>query len=161
MELDPTPELTHALNALRELPAHIATRLTTHLEGIWLGSGAAPGLAGLLHLPGGTASAGGVRMLVGTGPHVSASLAHHLVGHLLYRLDTRATHPEWRRIMSRCVPVLRQDHYHSSEEWWAESYALVATGRAHRLLRLLSCDDAVARSVWNHHKTCANREPCP
>jgi hypothetical protein len=85
---------------------------------------------------------------------VSASLAHHAAGHALCGLDQAHRSPEWRRLMRRCAPVLRVSHYASwAEEWWAESYALVAVGAAHRLFTLLSCDDAAAAAVWHYHRS--------
>ncbi|MBO3748160.1 hypothetical protein J5X84_18965 [Streptosporangiaceae bacterium NEAU-GS5] len=165
LHLEPghSAELAGAAAALAELSGRAARRLAGALDGIWLGETALPGLAALVHLcaadtvprprpPVDLAPAAGRRIVIGSGPHVSGSLAHHAAGHALCGLDRAHLSPEWARIMRRCAPVFRLPHYAAAaEEWWAESYALVATGAAHRLFTLLSYDDAVARLVWNYH----------
>jgi hypothetical protein len=63
-----------------------------------------------------------------------------------------ADRPEWQTIMFRCRPVLIADRYQDAHEWWAESYALCATGHLDQLSRMLSGDDNVALMVWAYYR---------
>ncbi|MFI6803000.1 anthrax toxin lethal factor-related metalloendopeptidase [Streptosporangium canum] len=158
----PHADLIHAVDDLASLPVHIASRLAEGLDAIWIGSGNVPDLDNLGHLRGQPTHPGGAlwdtipgictgRLIaIGTGPHVSASLVHHEIGHALDFMDQMSQGQEWHTIMRLCSPKLQQPRYRDSQiEWFAEAYALCISRQARRLLRMLDGDENLAAVVWN------------
>jgi hypothetical protein len=91
-------------------------------------------------------------MAIGTGDHVSVSLVDHEVGHALEVMDDMATRPDWQAIMHRSRPLLAIDRYQDAREWWAEAWALCATGRLSQLVRTLGGDANTAEMTWAYYR---------
>jgi len=163
----PAPENVHAIDALAELPVHIATRLADNYEAIWVGEGSVCDLDSLSYLHGQPVRPGDptspawdvvpglcTRKMIalGTRDHVSASLVHHEVGHALDLLDEMSAREEWRTIMMLVGEHLAHPRYLDPLEWFAESFALCSTRQASRLLRMLDGQDNLAAIVWNYFR---------
>jgi hypothetical protein len=161
----PPADVIAVVDRLAGLPVHIASRLASGLDGIWVGPGPVPGLDHLGHLRGVPVSPGsphrwdivpgavaGRVMAIGTGDHVSVSLVDHEVGHALDVLDDMATRPDWQAIMRRSRPLLVIDRYQDPREWWAEAWALCATGRLSQLVRTLGGDEIAAEMTWAYYR---------
>ncbi|MFG2005023.1 hypothetical protein ACGFNU_38350 [Spirillospora sp. NPDC048911] len=165
----PPPEVITVIDRLAALPGPIAAQVADALtDGLWIGVGPVPGLDHLGHLagqpirekseilwdhvPGATLWDHETRMMVvGTGPHVSGSLADHEIGHVVERRRRAAETCEWETIMLRCRPLLVVDRWHDPYEWWAEAWALVATGQLPRLIRTLSGSEPVAEIITRYY----------
>ncbi|MDP9866689.1 MULTISPECIES: hypothetical protein [Streptosporangium] len=154
----PRRELVAAVDELAGLPVHLATRLAEDLDGIWLG---ADTLAEQPEPDGScdarVADSAGLYMgrtvVIAGGAHSSGALVHHMIGHALCDLDETDRTPEWRRIMRFCRPLLGLDRYRDHpSEWWAETYALCASRRLDRLVRLLAGDGGAAAAVAAYHQ---------
>lgn len=147
----PPAELVAAVDFLATLPGFLASRLADWLDGIWLGDATVPGLDDLGHMAGQPLREGsattwdvvpgalvGRTMVIGTGEHLSVSLAGHEVGHAVEQMDGMADDEEWQTIMKMCRDHLFSDKFADPREWWAESWAAVATRQFGALQRMLS-----------------------
>ncbi|RCG21148.1 hypothetical protein DQ384_36660 [Sphaerisporangium album] len=161
----PPANLINAVDELAALPVHIATRLAQELDEIWLGVGYVPDLDNLGFLRGHPIEPGsavlwdqvpgvctGRIIAIGTGDHVSASLVLHEVGHGLDSLDAMSQSSEWQTIMRMCRSRIQHPRYLNAVEWWAEAYALCASGQLGRLVRLLDDDENLAEMVWAYYR---------
>ncbi|WP_155343591.1 anthrax toxin lethal factor-related metalloendopeptidase [Acrocarpospora pleiomorpha] len=149
---------------LASLPVHIATRLAEELDAIWLGPGAVPDLDDLGHLRGQAIPSGvalwdvvpgmctGRIIAIGTSAHVSASLVLHEVGHALDVWDGMSSSAEWTTVMKMISPHIQHPRYLDTVEWFAEAYALCASGQAGRLLRMLDGQENLAAVVWGYFR---------
>lgn len=163
----PPAEVITAIDRLASLPGPIATQIAEVLGGgLWVGVGTVPDLDHFGHLAGRPVRAGSAArwddvpgvtdwetrtMAVGTGPHVSASLVDHEIGHVIERRRRGAESPEWETIMFRCRPVLQIERWLDPLEWWAEGWALVITGQLPRLIRILGGHEPVAEIVARYY----------
>ncbi|GAA2628385.1 hypothetical protein SMC26_29300 [Actinomadura fulvescens] len=167
----PPGEVIAAIDRLAALPGPIASQVAEALTGgLWIGVGPITGLDHFGHLagqpvrPGGTARWDEIPGItdwetrtaaIGTGPHISASLTDHEIGHVIERRRRAAESPEWETIMFRCRPLLVMERWHDPREWWAEAWALVITGQFEWLTRQLSGSlpvmEMVARYYVRHY----------
>lgn len=161
----PPAELVAAVDFLATLPGHLAFRLANWLDGIWLGDATVPGLDDLGHMAGKPLREGsavtwdivpgalvGRTLVIGTGEHLSVSVPAHEVGHALEQMDGMADREEWQTIVAMCRGKLMADRYEENPyEWWAESWAMVATGAYGELLRMLTGHKHLLMVVAGYH----------
>lgn len=161
----PPASLIHAIDRIAGLPVHLASRMATWLDGLWLGDGAVPDLDDLWFLRGQLvrddskilwdhepAAVIGRTMVLGTGDHLSVSLVDHELGHVLDMMDGMSDRPDWQTIMWRCRPLVLHPRYQDPAELWAEGYAHVATGELRRLTRLLGGNSEIMEMMWAYYR---------
>ena len=161
----PPAEVIIAVTRLASQPSHIASRLADALDGLWLGDGKVPDLDDLGHLrgvpvrPGSTVTwddepAGliGNTLAIGTGESLSCSVLDHEIGHVLSVADGMAQRRDWQTIMFLCRQHLVDPRWFDAEEWFAEAYALCATGELSQLVRILDGERQVAQMVWAYYR---------
>lgn len=160
----PPPETIAVIDRLAAQPVHIASLVISELDELWVGIGSVPGLDHLGYLAGQPVRPGSVivwddvpgatvgrTVAIGTGRTVSASLVDHELAHVIERSRRMAEQPDWQTIMLRCRPHLIVERWYDPLEWWAEAWALVATGQLDRLVRTLSGHEQVAEMVARYY----------
>lgn len=149
----PSPALVLAVDRLADLPAHIAGRLADQISGIWIGSGAVPGLDDLGHLRGVPLSPDRPRVtwdliagvfadgLIAVGSIESAShdVMLHEVGHALDQMDRMSAGDEFTALHALVRPVLANQLYSDRPaELFAEGFALTAADYPAGLVTMMS-----------------------
>ncbi|MBV2363137.1 hypothetical protein LG943_03680 [Streptomonospora sp. S1-112] len=162
----PHPTVIGHIDALANLPFHIADRVIDEVEGIYVGEGSVVDLDGLGHLrgrptdPDDPASRTFDRftgiyrygvVAIGGRPHQSVSLVLHEVGHVLDVADRMMSETrEWRDLHRACLPLLKAAYWHKRDEWWAEAFALTAAHKEHLLVSHLAGDVSLAYAVMEY-----------
>lgn len=160
----PPAETIAVIDRLAAQPVHIASLVISELDELWVGVGSVPGLDHLGYLAGQPVRPGsaivwddvpgvtvGRTVAIGTGRTVSASLTDHELAHVIERSRRMAEQPDWQTIMLRCRPHLIVERWYDPLEWWAEAWALVATGQLDRLVRTLNGHEQVAEMVARYY----------
>jgi len=160
----PLAETIAVIDRLAAQPVHIASIVISELDELWVGMGGVPRLDNLGYLAGQLVREGssilwddvpgatvGRKVVIGTGPTVSASLVDHELGHVVERARRMAEQQDWQTIMFRCRPHLIMERWLDPLEWWAEGWALVATGQLERLVRLLNGHEGCAEMVARYY----------
>ncbi|GAB3209207.1 hypothetical protein GCM10027294_22670 [Marinactinospora endophytica] len=162
----PSQTVLDNINALANLPFHIADRVIDEVEAIYVGEGSIVELDGMgvlrgrLTYPEGPHSrpferlAGIYRygvVALGSLPHESISLVLHEVGHVLDIADRMMSETrEWRDLHRACVARLCEPYWHIRHEWWAEAFALTAGDGFEVLTDLLAGDTRLAYDVTSY-----------
>jgi hypothetical protein len=160
----PPPETIAVIDRLAAQPVHIASLVISELDELWVGVGPVPGLDHLGYLAGQPIKPGspitwdhvpgitvGRRVAIGTGPTVSASLTDHELAHVIERARRMAEQPDWQTVMRMCRTHLVIERWQDPLEWWAEAWALVATGQLGRLVRVLGNHEQTAEVVARYY----------
>jgi hypothetical protein len=165
----PEPATVTAVNRLAELPQLIKERLAAGLDAIHVGAGGVPDLddmrdlKGVL-LPSGRATwdacagaYGDKKVIVGSRPSPTPDVMCHEIGHALDDLD--GTGGRWQsdsadfcRLYQRCMSRLasafhRQGGPLGRREFFADSFAAIASGQRPALVEMLSGDTRAALDV--------------
>lgn len=152
------------IDRLAAQPVHIASLVINELDELWVGMGGVPDLDHMGYLAGQPVRPGssivwddvpgatvGRTVVIGTGHSVSASLVDHELAHVVERSRQMTEHRDWQTIMMRCRPHLIVERWYDPLEWWAEGWALVATGQLARLVRILNGHEEVAEMVARYY----------
>jgi hypothetical protein len=168
---DATPEMATlaAINRLAELPQLIKERLAAGLDAIYVGSGGVPDLDDMGDLKGvllpsrratwdACAGAyGDKKIIVGSRPSPTPDVMCHEIGHALDDLDGpegrwQSDSAEFCRLYQRCMSLLasafhRQGGPLGRREFFADSFAAIASGQRPALVEMLSGDTRAALDV--------------
>jgi hypothetical protein len=165
----PDPECVTAVNRLADLPLLIKEKLAAGLDAIHIGAGGVPdlddmaGLAGV-PLPSGRATwdacagaYGDRKIIVGSRPSPTPDVMCHEVGHALDDLDGsdggwQSDCADFRALYGRCLLHLASEfHRHGDtlgrREFFADSFAAIASGQRPALVEMLSGDTRTALDV--------------
>ncbi len=167
--LPPPPEVVEAVDRLAELPERIKERLAAGLDAIFIGPGGVPELDEMtalrgVRLPSGQASwdacagaYGDRKIVVGSQPSPTPDVMCHEVGHALDDLDSppgkwQSDSAEFRMLYDQCQPHLASDFHRQPgglgrKEFFADSFAAIASGQRPALVDMLSGDTRTALRV--------------
>jgi hypothetical protein len=168
-DASPEPATVAAVNRLAELPQLIKERLAAGLDAIHVGAGGVPDLdhmrdlKGVL-LPSGRATwdacagaYGDKKIIVGSRPSPTPDVMCHEIGHALDDLDGTAGRWQsdsadfchlYQRCMSRMASAFhRQGGPLGRREFFADSFAAIASGQRPALVEMLSGDTRAALDV--------------
>jgi hypothetical protein len=165
----PSPETVAAINRLAGLPQLIKEKLAAGLEAIHVGDGGVPDLDQMgdlkgVPLPSGRATwdscagaYGDRKIIVGSRPSPTPDVTCHEVGHALDDLDEAAGMwlsdlADFTALHNRCLPHLaiefhRRDGASSRREFFADSFAAIASAQRPALVDMLSGDTRSALDV--------------
>jgi hypothetical protein len=165
----PAPETVAAINRLAGLPLLIKEKLAAGLDAIHVGGGGVPDLDQMgelkgVALPSGRATwdacagaYGDRKIIVGSRPSPTPDVTCHEVGHALDDLDGAAGMwqsdlADFTALYNRCVPHLaiefhRRDGAFSRREFFADSFAAIASAQRPALVEMLSGDTRSALDV--------------
>jgi hypothetical protein len=165
----PSPETVGAINRLAGLPLLIKEKLAAGLEAIHVGGGGVPDLDQMgelkgVPLPSGRATwdacagaYGDRKIIVGSRPSPTPDVTCHEVGHALDDLDGAAGMwqsdlADFTAVYNRCIPHLaidfhRRDGAFSRREFFADSFAAIASAQRPALVEMLSGDTRSALDV--------------
>jgi hypothetical protein len=168
-EATPEPATLAAINRLAELPQLIKERLAAGLDAIYVGSGGVPDLDDMGDLKGvllpsrratwdACAGAyGDKKIIVGSRPSPTPDVMSHEIGHALDDLDGpegqwQSDSAEFCRLYQRCMSLLasafhRQGGPLGRREFFADSFAAIASGQRPALVEMLSGDTRAALDV--------------
>jgi len=168
-EATPSPETVAAINRLAGLPLLIKEKLAVGLEAIHVGGGGVPDLDQMgdlkgVALPSGRATwdacagaYGDRKIIVGSRPSPTPDVTCHEVGHALDDLDGAAGMwqsdlADFTTLYNRCLPHLaidfhRRDGAFSRREFFADSFAAIASAQRPALVEMLSGDTRSALDV--------------
>lgn len=165
----PPVQVVRAIDRLAELPQTVSRRLADNLDAIHVGPGGVPDLDSMsrlrgIPLPSGRATwdacagaYGERKIIVGTRPSAAPDVVCHEVGHALDDIDGSGGHwqsdtDEFRALYNRCLPHLLSD-FHRQEgqlgrrEFFADSFAAIASGQRPALVDMLGGDTRIALDV--------------
>jgi hypothetical protein len=165
----PPPQVIAAIDRLAEFPRQLQEKLAAGLDGIYVGAGGVPDLDDMaaLHgrpLPSGKATwdacagaYGDRKIVVGTRPSPTPDVMCHEVGHALDDLDSppgkwQSDSAEFRHIYDQCQPFIASDFHRQRgglgrKEFFADSFAAIASGQRPALVDMLSGNTRIALLV--------------
>ena len=165
----PPPEVARAIDRLAELPLSVSERLADGVDAIYVGPGGVPDLDEMsrLHgvpLPSGLATwdacagaYGERKIIIGTRPSATPDVVCHEIGHALDDLDGaegtwQSDSDEFRALYERCRSRLmsdfhRQDGPLGRREFFADSFAAIASSQRPALVDMLGGDTRTALDV--------------
>jgi hypothetical protein len=165
----PPPQVIAAIDRLAEFPRQLQEKLAAGLDGIYVGAGGVPDLDDMaaLHgrpLPSGKATwdacagaYGDRKIVVGTRPSPTPDVMCHEVGHALDDLDSppgkwQSDSAEFRHIYDQCQPFIASDFHRQRgglgrKEFFADSFAAIASGQRPALVDMLSGNTRIALRV--------------
>ena len=165
----PPAEVARAIDRLAELPLSVSERLADGVEAIYVGPGGVPDLDDMsrLHgvpLPSGLATwdacagaYGERKIIIGTRPSATPDVVCHEIGHALDDLDGsggtwQSDSDEFRALYERCRSRLvsdfhRQDGSLGRREFFADSFAAIASSQRPALVDMLGGDTRTALDV--------------
>ena len=165
----PPPEVARAIDRLAELPLSVSERLADGVDAIYVGPGGVPDLDEMsrLHgvpLPSGLATwdacagaYGERKIIIGTRPSATPDVVCHEIGHALDDLDGadatwQSDSDEFRALYERCRSRLvsdfhRQDGSLGRREFFADSFAAIASSQRPALVDMLGGDTRTALDV--------------
>jgi len=165
----PPAAVARAIDRLAELPLSVAERLADGVDAIYVGPGGVPDLDDMsrLHgveLPSGLATwdacagaYGERKIIIGTRPSATPDVVCHEIGHALDDLDGpdgtwQSDSDEFRALYERCRSRLvsdfhRQDGPLGRREFFADSFAAIASSQRPALVDMLGGDTRTALDV--------------
>ena len=165
----PPAAVARAIDRLAELPLSVAERLAGGVDAIYVGPGGVPDLDDMsrLHgvaLPSGLATwdacagaYGERKIIIGTRPSATPDVVCHEIGHALDDLDGpdgtwQSDSDEFRALYERCRSRLvsdfhRQDGPLGRREFFADSFAAIASSQRPALVDMLGGDTRTALDV--------------
>jgi hypothetical protein len=168
-DASPSPETVAAINRLAGLPKLIKEKLATGLDAIHVGDGGVPDLDQMgdlkgVPLPSGRSTwdacagaYGDRKIIVGSRPSPTPDVTCHEVGHALDDLDGAAglwqsDLADFTALYDRCLPHLaidfhRRDGAFSRREFFADSFAAIASAQRPALVEMLSGNTRSALDV--------------
>ena len=165
----PAPEIVTAINRLAGLPQLIKEKLAAGLSAIYVGPGGVPdldhmgGLKGV-PLPSGRATwdacagaYGDRKIIVGSRPSPTPDVTCHEVGHALDDIDGsggtwQSDSADFAALYDRCILHLASEFHQTDSslgrrEFFADSFAAIASGQRPALVEMLSGDTRTALDV--------------
>jgi hypothetical protein len=158
-----------AIDRLAELPQLIKEKLVAGLDAIYVGSGGVPDLDDMgelkgVVLPSGRATwdacagaYGDKKIIVGTRPSPTPDVMCHEIGHALDDIDGsggcwQSDSDEFCRLYERCLPRMASEFHRQSgalgkREFFADSFAAIASGQRPALVAMLNGDTRAALDV--------------
>ncbi|HUC21332.1 MAG TPA: hypothetical protein VMA73_01365 [Streptosporangiaceae bacterium] len=168
-DTSPSPETVAAINRLAGLPKLIKEKLAAGLDAIHVGDGGVPDLDQMgdlkgVPLPSGRSTwdacagaYGDRKIIVGSRPSPTPDVTCHEVGHALDDLDGAAglwqsDLADFTALYDRCLPHLaidfhRRDGAFSRREFFADSFAAIASAQRPALVEMLSGNTRSALDV--------------
>jgi hypothetical protein len=168
-DASPSPQTVAAINRLAGLPRLIKEKLAAGLDAIHVGDGGVPDLDQMgdlkgVPLPSGRSTwdaCGGAygdrKIIVGSRPSPTPDVTCHEVGHALDDLDGAAglwqsDLADFTALYNRCLPHLaidfhRRDGASSRREFFADSFAAIASAQRPALVEMLSGNTRSALDV--------------
>jgi hypothetical protein len=165
----PPPEVVRAIDRLAELPLSVSERLADGVDAIYVGPGGVPDLDDMsrlrgVPLPSGRATwdacagaYGERKIIIGTRPSATPDVVCHEIGHALDDLDGpdgrwQSDSDEFRALYERCRSRLvsdfhRQDGSLGRREFFADSFAAIASSQRPALVDMLGGDTRTALDV--------------
>jgi hypothetical protein len=165
----PPPQAVAAVERLASFPLELQRKLADGLTGIYVGAGGVPELDDMgdlrgVPLPGGRATwdacagaYGEKKIVVGTRPSPTPDVVCHEVGHALDDLDSppgkwQSDSAEFRLIYDQCQNYLASDFHRQRgglgrKEFFADSFAAIASGQRPALVDMLSGNTRIALRV--------------
>jgi hypothetical protein len=165
----PPPQVRAAVERLAMLPRGLQDKLAAGLTGIYVGAGGVPDLDHMTELRGVPLPAGRAtwdacagaygerKIVVGSRPSPTPDVMCHEVGHALDDLDSppgrwQSDLAEFRLIYDQCQPYLASDFHRQRgglgrKEFFADSFAAIASGQRPALVDMLSGNTRVALRV--------------
>jgi hypothetical protein len=165
----PPAQAVAAVERLASFPLELQRKLADGLTGIYVGAGGVPELDDMgdlrgVPLPGGRATwdacagaYGEKKIVVGTRPSPTPDVVCHEVGHALDDLDSppgkwQSDSAEFRLIYDQCQNYLASDFHRQRgglgrKEFFADSFAAIASGQRPALVDMLSGNTRIALRV--------------
>jgi hypothetical protein len=158
-----------AIDRLAELPKLIKEKLVAGLDAIYVGSGGVPDLDDMgelkgVALPSGRATwdacagaYGDRKIIVGSRPSPTPDVMCHEIGHALDDIDGsggcwQSDSTEFCRLYERCLPRMASEFHRQpgalgKREFFADSFAAIASGQRPALVHMLGGDTRAALDV--------------
>jgi hypothetical protein len=168
-ETGPVAAAIAAINRLAELPQIIKERLVAGLDAIYVGAGGVPDLDDMAQLkgvllPSGRATwdacagaYGDRKIIVGSRPSPTPDVMCHEIGHALDDIDGlegqwQSDTAEFCRLYQRCMTRLVSEFHRQGgplgrREFFADSFAAIASGQRPALVEMLAGDTRAALDV--------------
>jgi hypothetical protein len=165
----PAPATVTAINRLADLPQLIKEKLAAGLDAIYVGNGGVPDLDNMgelkgVVLPSGRATwdacagaYGDRKIIVGSRPSPTPDVMCHEIGHALDDIDGpdgqwQSDSREFWRLYERCLPRMASDFHRQPgslgrREFFADSFASIASGQRPALVEMLAGDTRAALDV--------------
>jgi hypothetical protein len=165
----PAAATVTAIDRLAELPRLIKEKLVAGLDAIYVGSGGVPDLDDMgelkgVVLPSGRATwdacagaYGDRKIIVGSRPSPTPDVMCHEIGHALDDIDGsdgcwQSDSSEFCRLYERCLPRMASEFHRQpgalgKREFFADSFAAIASGQRPALVHMLSGDTRAALDV--------------
>jgi hypothetical protein len=165
----PSPQAVAAIERLASFPRALQEKLAGGLDGIYVGEGGVPELDHMTELrgvplPSGRATwdacagaYGERKIVVGTRPSPTPDVVCHEVGHALDDLDSppgswQSDSPAFRLIYDQCQQFIASDFHRQRgglgrKEFFADSFAAIASGQRPALVDMLSGNTRLALKV--------------
>jgi hypothetical protein len=168
-DASPPAATVTAIDRLAELPRLIKEKLVAGLDAIYVGSGGVPDLDDMgelkgVALPSGRATwdacagaYGDRKIIVGSRPSPTPDVMCHEIGHALDDIDGsdgcwQSDSNEFCRLYERCLPRMASEFHRQpgalgKREFFADSFAAIASGQRPALVHMLSGDTRAALDV--------------
>jgi hypothetical protein len=165
----PPAQVVAAIERLASFPRPLQEKLAAGLNGIYIGPGGVPELDHMtdlrgVPLPSGKATwdvcagaYGEKKIVVGSRPSPTPDVVCHEVGHALDDLDSppgrwQSDSAEFRLIYEQCQPYIASDFHRQRgglgrKEFFADSFAAIASGQRPALVDMLSGNTRIALRV--------------
>jgi hypothetical protein len=165
----PSPQAVAAIERLASFPLALQEKLANGLDGIYVGEGGVPELDHMTELRGVPLPAGRAtwdacagaygerKIVVGTRPSPTPDVVCHEVGHALDDLDSppgswQSDSPAFRLIYDQCQQFIASDFHRQRgglgrKEFFADSFAAIASGQRPALVDMLSGNTRLALKV--------------